>query len=200
MTQQFIKRIRVENGLVQEVQAEEVVSSGGALVDGDYGDVVVSGGGTVLTIDTGVVTTAKLGGDITTAGKAILDDANAAAQRTTLGLGTAATANVGDFDAAGMAMVVVAAHEADTTAVHGIADTSALVVTTDPRLSDARTPTAHATSHKLAGSDVILLNEFGNPTGSVEFNQQQVLQMRVENRTSDPGSPAVGQVWFRTDL
>ena len=38
----------------------------------------------------------------------------------------------------------LAAHEADTTNVHGITDTSALVVTTDPRLSDARTPTTHA--------------------------------------------------------
>ena len=33
--------------------------------------------------------------DLTTAGKALLDDADAAAQRTTLGLGTAATLNVG---------------------------------------------------------------------------------------------------------
>ena len=62
------------------------------------------------------------------------------------------------------------------------------------------TETAHATSHKLGGSDVILLNEFGNPTGSVEFNQQQALQFRLENRTSDPGSPADGQIWLRTDL
>jgi hypothetical protein len=38
--------------------------------------------------------TVKLGGDITAAGKALLDDANAAAQRTTLGLGTAAVKNV----------------------------------------------------------------------------------------------------------
>ena len=37
----------------------------------------------------------------------------------------------------------LAAHAADSTNVHGIADTSALVVTTDPRLIDARPPTAH---------------------------------------------------------
>ncbi len=61
-------------------------------------------------------------------------------------------------------------------------------------------PTAHAASHKNGGSDEILLNEFGEPTGSVEFNQQQSLQFRLENRTSDPGSPAVGQIWLRTDL
>ena len=38
--------------------------------------------------------------DLTAAGKALLDDADAAAQRTTLGLGTAATAASGDFQAA----------------------------------------------------------------------------------------------------
>lgn len=37
----------------------------------------------------GSITTAKLGGDITTAGKNLLDDADAAAQRTTLGAAAA---------------------------------------------------------------------------------------------------------------
>lgn len=45
------------------------------------------------------------------------------------------------------------AHEADTTAVHGIADTAALVLTSDARLSDARTPTDHITTHAVGGSD-----------------------------------------------
>lgn len=62
------------------------LSVGSGISDGDYGDIVVSGGGTVMTIDTGVVSTSKMGGDVTTAGKALLDDASAAAQRTTLGL------------------------------------------------------------------------------------------------------------------
>ena len=49
---------------------------------------------------------------------------------------------------ADVTMADLTGHAADTTAVHGIADTSALVFTTDARLSDARTPTAH--THTLA--------------------------------------------------
>lgn len=70
----------------------------GGISDGDKGDITVSAGGTVWTIDSGTVGTSKLGGDITAAGKALLDDASAAAQRTTLGLGSAATRDVGTGD------------------------------------------------------------------------------------------------------
>lgn len=64
-------------------------------IDGDKGDLTVSNSGIEWTINTGVVDTTKLGGDITTAGKALLDDADATAQRATLGLGNSATATIG---------------------------------------------------------------------------------------------------------
>lgn len=56
----------------------------------------------------GSVTTTQLGGDVTTAGKALLTAADAAAQRTALGLGSAATQPSSAFESAG----AVASHEA----------------------------------------------------------------------------------------
>jgi len=53
----------------------------------------------------------------------------------------------------------LASHEADTTAIHGIADTAALVLTGDSRLTNARTPTSHAATHASAGSDPITIAE-----------------------------------------
>jgi len=46
-------------------------------------------------------------------------------------------------------------HIGDTQSVHGISDTANLVYTSDSRLSDARTPTAHAGSHESGGTDEI---------------------------------------------
>jgi hypothetical protein len=46
----------------------------------------------------------------------------------------------------------------------------------------------------------LTLDQIPVAVASVNFNSQQATNLRVENRTDDPGSPAVGQIWLRTDL
>ena len=83
--------------------------------------------------------------DASTAGQALLTAANAAAQRSALGLGGAAVLSVG------------------TTA-------GTVAAGDDPKFFDARTPTAHATSHKSGGSDSIKLDELAAPTDITTLN------------------------------
>jgi len=62
---------------------------------------------------------------------------------------------------------------------------------------ERRCPT---TEQVQAMIDALKLNGLQVPDGSIEFNQQQALQFIIEKRTSDPASPADGQIWLRTDL
>jgi hypothetical protein len=45
-----------------------------------------------------------------------------------------------------------------------------------------------------------VLSALAVPVASVNFNDQQATNFRIENRTSDPGTPTTGQIWLRTDL
>lgn len=60
------------------------------------------------------------------------------------------------------------------------------------------TPTAHAASHKSAGGDVILLNEFGNPTGAIEINKQALVNPVIDPQATDPATPVDGQIYYKT--
>ena len=97
--------------------------------NGDYGDIIVTGFGVTWTIDNGVVTYQKMqnvGADsllgnstvipgraqeipCTAAGRALLDDADAAAQRATLGLSSMATEDAANFQAKDATLTALAA-------------------------------------------------------------------------------------------
>ncbi len=64
-------------------------------------------------------------------------------------------------------------------------------------------PQAHAASHKDGGSDEILLHEFGEPTGAIAINGQElqdavIHQVADEAAVSAYATPVVGKILFAT--
>lgn len=130
----------------------EFTGSGGIQTSAFTGDATKTAGGTALTIAANAVTYAKMqnvsatdkvlgrstagAGNVeeiacTAAGRDLLDDANAAAQRTTLGLGTAAVANIGvgggDLVTVTTLVATFEPKDATLTALAGLNSTAGLV-------------------------------------------------------------------------
>jgi hypothetical protein len=156
----------------------EMAGGGGAPTDASY--LTLGANGTlsaerVLTAgDNVTLTDGGAGGALTVAVPSV-PWADVASTPTTLG-------GYGITDAASDAEL--SAHAADTTSVHGIADTSALVLTDDARLSDARAPEG--------GAGGVLSGTYPNPGFAVDMATQAELDAHTSS-TSNPHGVTAAQ-------
>lgn len=167
---------------------------------GPAGQGVASGGSTgqVLTKTSGInydtgwstLTASDVGAAATSHAHAGTDITSGTVDIARLPTGTSGTTvalgnhlHTGVYDPAGTAATAVSTHESDTTSVHGIADTADLVLTSDARLSDARTPTAH--THGTADITSGTLDIARIPTGS----SASTVCIGNDSRLSDARTP-----------
>lgn len=150
---------------------------------------------------------------MTATGRSILQAASAAAVRTLLGLGSAALSAATDFAAAIHSHVIgdvtglqtaldakattaaLTSHEADTTAIHGITDTAALVLTDDARLltTTQKTDLTDAGDSALHyhATDRARANHTGTQTASTISDFNSAVDTRIGLTTLDGLSDVV---------
>lgn len=147
----------------------------GNVIVGPAVSVISGGGGYSVIEDEGTPLTARstinfVGTGVTAAdsgGKTVVTISSG-------GAGTPATSVVDESSFGASSAVGVSTNYAREDHTHGTPSLGTTATTAcagnDSRLSNARTPTAHATSHKSGGSDVINLDELGPPSDVLTLN------------------------------
>jgi len=99
---------------------------------------------------------------------------------------TSAAIGIGSVELGHATDTTITRSGAGTVAVEGVD----LVNTNDARLTDSRTPTAHAASHKSAGSDAIKLNELAAPDADVSLNSNKITNLATPTSNADAATKA----------
>ncbi len=170
---------------------------GGAPTDATY-LTATSNGGLSAEVVVGATPGGELGG---TWASPTVDATHSGSAHLALGSSgsTAAAGNhdhAGTYDPAGTSST----HSADTTSVHGIADTADVVLTDDARLSNARTPTAHVLNGALHTASGLTAGHVLRASGATAFDFAALQDADIPSTIARDSEVAAGYQPLDSDL